>query len=146
MQVAPDVLTRPGEGIGIYSTGTRTIAHIYNLTAAAAVAGAVGDFGAAAQHLAGAVRLEHSMGYVEPPRVLQRLRPCLAAMLGRSGRIGEALAAAEDDLTEFPHNVWGVAAWDALQDLHAQHGDRGPVQPTWGRGAAMCSMFDGALT
>ena len=142
-QVEPDVRTRPGEGIGIYSTGTRTIACIYNMTAAAAVADALGEYDSASRLLEGAVRLEHSMGYVEPPRVLQRLRPCLAATLGRAGRFGEAISVARDDLAEFPENVWGMAAWDALQRQHAQYGDHGPVQHMWGRNVVMCSMFDG---
>lgn len=61
------------------------------------------------------------MGYTEPPRVPQPPRQCLAWALLQSGRLEEAAAEYNRDLTEFPHNPWSlVGLKQTLQEQSAR--------------------------
>jgi hypothetical protein len=143
-QVPADLVTKPGEGLGIYSVGSSTIASIYSATATAAVADAKGDFDVAVPHLRTAIALEHSMGYTEPPRVILRLRPCLVrVLLAWGGHTLEALTEAKADLTEAPYNAWGLASWGAAKDARQKGALAGDAY-TENRLGTLCALFDGS--
>ena len=110
VQFPPDVVTKPGQGLGIYSPGQHALVAMYAHTARAALVVARGNASAAAQELQSALLSVKGLGYTEPPRALHRLRPCLSAVLLRVGRTVEARAAAMQDLREDPRNAWGQAA------------------------------------
>lgn len=108
--VPEDRPTKPGLGVGIYAAGYKAIAQTHLLTARARVAQLHGRLEEAAEGLRAGVRLHGSLGYTEPPRLHQSLRPCLAHVLCVAGKHAEALEVAEADLAEWPRNAWGLAA------------------------------------
>ncbi|GMH40353.1 hypothetical protein BSKO_08257 [Bryopsis sp. KO-2023] len=114
-QVPEPVMSKPGDGVGIYSQPYIDLGKLYVLEASARSAVSKGDMAAARGHLEDAVKLQDSMGYMEPPRVHQPVRQCLGWLLFMTGEPTLAEKAFLEDLGEVPLNPWSLFG---LASLH----------------------------
>lgn len=109
--VGPDVPTKPGAGLGIWSAGWRVLTDIMVNTTRAAVAihAQPPDWEEAVMLLQWAADAEGAMGYTEPPRLgAQPIAQCLGAALLAAGRAQEAVDVYLADLQEYPRNGWSL--------------------------------------
>lgn len=124
MQVEQDASTKPGYGLGLYSAGYHHLAQMYALIARAAQASVQKRWDEAVRHMARAAKLENGMGYIEPPRMVMILQPCLASVLVLSGDYVAAMSVSNETLARFPATVWGQQAAEAVDlaaaDMHTQ--------------------------
>lgn len=127
VQVAKDTPTKPGYGLGLYSAGYHSLAQIYSLLAKAAQACVQQRWDQAVRHLARAVKLETGMGYIEPPRMVMTLQPCLASVLVLSGDFVAGNKVVTESLERFPGTAWGRQA-EAAVALAADEEHEGEVQ------------------
>lgn len=118
VQVEKDMPTKPGYGLGLYSAGYHALSQMYILIAQAAQASLQQRWDEAVRHLARAVNIETSMGYIEPPRMTMTLHPCLASTLVLSGDFVAARKVAVAGLERFPQTAWSKKAERAI-DLSA---------------------------
>ncbi|KAF6254659.1 hypothetical protein COO60DRAFT_1642164 [Scenedesmus sp. NREL 46B-D3] len=88
-----DPITKPGDGLGIYSPGFKRLGQIEQLTAGAR---------------ADALDSKWRFGYTEPPRQYQPLKPCLGWVLLQQGRLAEAEQVYLSDLADLPRNPWAL--------------------------------------
>ena len=132
-RVPPDVPSRPGQGLGIWTPANRMLSDMYiNVTRALVGVHQRGDWDAAIAVLRLAVEAEASNGYTEPPRLgPQPIAQCLGYVLlaagargtsNSTGYVQQAVEVYDTDLKEYPHNGWslkGLAqAYAALGETH----------------------------
>jgi tetratricopeptide (TPR) repeat protein len=105
----PDVTTRPGQGVGIYSPGYQGLGPMAVGVAKARLLALDGQWHNAAGVLDSAAEAELGMGYVEPPRLLQQpLLQCLGWVYLHMGRYDAATEAYRKDLSHHPGNGWAL--------------------------------------
>ncbi len=140
--VGPDVQTKPGAGLGIWSPGWRVLTDIMVNTTHAALAMRAQpqpDWDRAVTLLQWAAAAEGSMGYTEPPRLgAQPIAQCLGAVLLAAGRAQEAVDVYLADLQEYPHNGW------SLLGLAQAYAVLGEVEESSRAMEAHHEVFDGA--
>ncbi|KAF8055909.1 hypothetical protein HT031_006548 [Scenedesmus sp. PABB004] len=122
--VPAEPVTLPGQPPGMYASGYRALAAIMLRLAEARLRLAANNMAGALEALDEAVAEEAALGYMEPPRVHQPPRQCLAWVLLRAGRLDEAAATYEADLAAHPGNGWSLLG---LQQVAAARG-RGAAQ------------------
>eukprot|EP00884_Botryococcus_braunii_P017799 jgi/Botrbrau1/4702/Bobra.0218s0023.1 len=107
--VTEEGATVPGDAPGIYACDHKTLAQIMLAVARSRLALLHGRTEEAVEVMRGAVALEDSMGYFEPPRLYQPMRQCLAYLL-LSVLDNPADAEAEYllDLKGYPSNGWSL--------------------------------------
>ncbi|GAB4824072.1 hypothetical protein N2152v2_011118 [Parachlorella kessleri] len=105
----PDLMTRPGQGVGIYSPGYNDLGRMAVLVAEARLHALERRWQEAASALATAADIEAQMGYVEPPRLLnQPLLQCLGWVRLHLGQYDQAAEAYRKDLAHHPGNAWSL--------------------------------------
>lgn len=116
-----DVVTRPGEGLGVPSPGFKALGRMELLAARARVDVLRGDLSSAANKLRSAIRIDQTLGYTEPPRQYQPMKECLGWVLLQQGKLKAAEQAYLEDLAELPENPW------ALKGLAQVYAAQGPT-------------------
>lgn len=89
---------------------------------------AQGNWHAAEHHLEEAIRLEDTIGYMEPPFWSYPVRQTLGAVRLQAGDAIGALEAFEAALETHPNNAWALwGVWQAEEALAVDQGDTGNV-------------------
>lgn len=89
---------------------------------------AQGNWHAAEHHLEEAIRLEDTIGYMEPPYWSYPVRQTLGAVRFQAGDAIGALRAFETALETHPNNAWALwGVWQAEEALAVDQGDAGNV-------------------
>lgn len=97
---------------------------MYVLVAKAAQACVQQRWDEAVRHLARAAKVETGMGYIEPPRMVMTLQPCLASVLAISGDYVAGHKIVTESLERFPGTVWGKQAATAVDLASAEKHER----------------------
>eukprot|EP00775_Hariotina_reticulata_P010681 gene10681-10840_t len=114
-----DPITKPGEGLGVFSPGFKALGEIGQLVAGSRVDVLHGNLEEAARKLEAALQKDGSLGYVEPPRQTQPIRHCLGWVLMQQGKLKEAEQMYLTDLAELPGNAWSLRG---LQQVYQAQG------------------------
>ncbi|GAX74635.1 hypothetical protein CEUSTIGMA_g2083.t1 [Chlamydomonas eustigma] len=104
--VPPDPRTKPGPGLGMWTSGFNMAGRQLLQVAEGRVSMLNGDLGGAEKHLKQALEIEKEELYAEPSYFYQPARPCLGAVLLSSGRAPEAAEVYKQDLELLPENAW----------------------------------------
>eukprot|EP00884_Botryococcus_braunii_P021274 jgi/Botrbrau1/7830/Bobra.9_2s0011.1 len=108
-KVPEEATTVPGDPPGIYACDYKTLARIMKSVAASRLALLHGRKQEAVGLMQKAVSLEDHMGYMEPPRLYQPMRQCLAyLLLTVLNKPTEAEQEYRQDLKEYPSNGWSL--------------------------------------
>jgi len=104
----PGSTVHVGRKLGLYSGGYSDLVEHAGAMVTARLATLAGDWDEAIQQLERGTALEDSMEYMEPPRFMQPIRPCLGKVLLDMRRYTEAEQCFQKDLEAFPDNAWSL--------------------------------------
>ncbi len=99
----------------------KAILQTARLVAAGRIADAAGDLEGAAKAYEGAIALEDSLSYTEPPYWYYPVRQSLGGVRLRQGRLDDAEQALRDSLVRVRNNGWALAG---LAEVYRRKGDR----------------------
>jgi tetratricopeptide (TPR) repeat protein len=113
----------------------KEIVQTARLVATGRLASANGDLDAAAKAYEGAVRIEESLAYTEPPYWYYPVRQSLGAVRLRQGQLDEAEKAFRDSLVRVRNNGWALAGLAEVErkkgDAQAEAAARQAFQRAW---------------